>query len=935
MSRTEFRSVLEQVYDVCIVGAGLAGVAAAVALVRQGRSVLLLGPRGLLAWEAGSSFGQHLGSSNEPLWREFHERMTSCGGASDDWLDGALCEVRATAWLDEQEIDTLYYAIPVGVETDEHGCISGLLVGTKAGPRRIVARRWMDATETGRLCRLADATRQERTPTTHDATLFLQRSEWPTDLPNVLGALRLRQTLWSTELAITTECPPEPARMRSRMLDALDELAQKHPDLTNEAQLTHCSLQPYPIYEGHAETAVELPGNVTVASPALCSEPTVTLADRFALGGALAAIAAGREAGHHLGAVVGLDLMEFAGGVGTGGGIHGYYYGLPGGLQDELDRRTAERMEHFGSLLNVKPHFHWFAKMTILDEMMLEAGVATQWCSIVTKTQAENGEIQAVFAVTPAGLVKIQAKSFIDGTGDADLCAQGGATLLQGRQGDMLTHVYSQSSGRLQEVDGRPRCKIVNFDAGWCDPRDPDDFTRARREGVAQYDRPAYENYSRVTYVAPVVGVRQSFQVQTEAIVTFRDLTQGTVPEDVVAYAACHCDNHASDTEFESDDGIFWLWVVRNFREEVACGIPYRALVPRGLRNVWIASRCLGVTQDAHYTIRMQRDLQRTGEAVGYAAMIAARRGVSACEVPYEQLRDRLEQTGALGLPEDDVAPLFDIVGKSSPLRDPSHGSLAPDDLERLRRGETGTYLWRIMLARDQTESAVLELSASEDSTVSWLAAGILARWGLPAAEPRLIRAIRAEEYGYAPPLTTEMSYVHEWKGETPHCSRALVPNWLAAAALLRICGTPRCLDALETLSRYPDHSLDTRAILAMTVERIVRRIPALDRRQAERILDNCLAGEIRYWQKAPPQPTGYLSEMARLGRFDCSDTSPPRNDVLAGKTQCDMRWQLHFVVAKARLAIGLPPQPEAAQYHRDPHGLVRNAFTSLLAEGD
>jgi hypothetical protein len=61
-------------------------------------------------------------------------------------------------------------------------------------------------------------------------------------------------------------------------------------------------------------------------------------------GGALAALAAARRGCSTLVLKAGTCL----GGIGTAGGIHSYYYGIQGGLQDEVDDRTAELAPLFG-----------------------------------------------------------------------------------------------------------------------------------------------------------------------------------------------------------------------------------------------------------------------------------------------------------------------------------------------------------------------------------------------------------------------------------------------------------------------------------------------------------------------------------------------------------------------------------------------------------
>jgi hypothetical protein len=151
--------------------------------------------------------------------------------------------------------------------------------------------------------------------------------------------------------------------------------------------------------------------------------------------------------------------------------------------------------------------------------------------------------------------------------------------------------------------------QIVNYDAGWVDPQDAEDLTRARLTGIRQYVRERYDEANRPTYVAAAIGIRQGRHAVTDCVLTFADQMRRSTFPDAIGYQACHMDNHAVDYEFEDDESLFWNWLCRRWRTDLACEIPYRALLPRGLENVWIACRALGVTLNAHYSLRMQRDM--------------------------------------------------------------------------------------------------------------------------------------------------------------------------------------------------------------------------------------------------------------------------------------------------------------------------------------
>ena len=75
--------------------------------------------------------------------------------------------------------------------------------------------------------------------------------------------------------------------------------------------------------------------------------------------------------------------------------------------------------------------------------------------------------------------------------------------------------------------------------------------------------------------------------------------------------------------------------------------IPYRSLTPRGLDNVWVAGRCIGVDREMQASIRVMPCCYITGQVVGIAAAMAVAKGVASREVNVQALQRRLKKIGA------------------------------------------------------------------------------------------------------------------------------------------------------------------------------------------------------------------------------------------------------------------------------------------------
>ena len=89
-------------------------------------------------------------------------------------------------------------------------------------------------------------------------------------------------------------------------------------------------------------------------------------------------------------------------------------------------------------------------------------------------------------------------------------------------------------------------------------------------------------------------------------------------------------------------------------RDGGAYGIPYRALIPRGVTNALIAGRMMTIDTVAHNSTRNTVACMVAGQAAGTAAAMAALQGIAPRELDVTALQDALRETGALLSPRPD-----------------------------------------------------------------------------------------------------------------------------------------------------------------------------------------------------------------------------------------------------------------------------------------
>lgn len=144
------------------------------------------------------------------------------------------------------------------------------------------------------------------------------------------------------------------------------------------------------------------------------------------------------------------------------------------------------------------------------------------------------------------------------------------------------------------------------------------------------------ENYD-LEYVSSMPGKREWRRLVGDVILTEKDIVDQTQFEDTIAYGGWSIDLHALEGIYSDD--------IQN-RHYVLNGIfriPFRCCYSRNVENLLIASRCLSVSHVAHGSTRLIATLSMIGQAVGTAAWICSREGISPRQL-YENRLPKLQR---------------------------------------------------------------------------------------------------------------------------------------------------------------------------------------------------------------------------------------------------------------------------------------------------
>jgi len=329
----------------------------------------------------------------------------------------------------------------------------------------------------------------------------------------------------------------------------------------------------------------------------------------------------------------------------------------------------------------------------LLDELCHKAGVEVRFFTRVIDVDTSGSMVNGVVIHNIEGLHYIQARTFIDATGDAvlaDLCGAPCREAGRDTRGIMPPTLCSAQAGidweafdwgnhwkrHLEAIEqaiadgflsqpdrhvpglfvtGRTTAMmnaghIFGMNALSC--RSLSDGMIRGRQLAEEYTRfyqkymPGCENMELVA-TASLMGVRESRRIVGEYELNYADFqARRHFPDQIGVYCKA-VDIHVydcSDEEWDRHRNEF----MTNDRPGPGetYGLPYGILVPKGWHNLWVAGRCNSSDIKVNGAIRDQPACFMMGEAAGTAAVQSMRTGQPACDLDTGTLVETLRNAG-------------------------------------------------------------------------------------------------------------------------------------------------------------------------------------------------------------------------------------------------------------------------------------------------
>jgi len=136
---------------------------------------------------------------------------------------------------------------------------------------------------------------------------------------------------------------------------------------------------------------------------------------------------------------------------------------------------------------------------------------------------------------------------------------------------------------------------------------------------------------------ASEVGIRETYRVVGEKIITEDEYLSGYVPDDALSWSYWMVDEHKAGTSGAR--------LVFHEPERVGA-VSLGAMLPKGVPNMLVAGRAISSDHGANSALRVQASCMGMGQAAGVVAALAAAMNVDPREVPLDLIRQRLTDIG-------------------------------------------------------------------------------------------------------------------------------------------------------------------------------------------------------------------------------------------------------------------------------------------------
>ncbi|NCX06493.1 MAG: FAD-dependent oxidoreductase [Rhodobacteraceae bacterium] len=332
-----------------------------------------------------------------------------------------------------------------------------------------------------------------------------------------------------------------------------------------------------------------------------------------------------------------------------------------GGLGREFEDRAKEMGAAVPESQSLSYELDSEGFKLVADRLIEEAGVIPMLHRLFVAPIMDGDLVTGIITESKAGREALLAKVVIDATGDADIAHRAGTgewtvetdgkedTMFspfikkpfeQARQSGLIPADLSTISGTWGAVHDTGEMTYMNLvHLAECDGTDPSDLTHFEMEGrrQAMLAIDALREYApgcsgiRLRNFGMTIGIRDTRKIDAHYNMT----------EDDVRHQARFEDSIGIYPEFIDGYGILILPTTGRYMH-----IPYRSMLPEGIKGLLVAGRATGGDRVAHAATRNMACCAVSGQGAGIAAALAVKTRCDLIEVDITAVHGALAKQG-------------------------------------------------------------------------------------------------------------------------------------------------------------------------------------------------------------------------------------------------------------------------------------------------
>lgn len=407
--------------------------------------------------------------------------------------------------------------------------------------------------------------------------------------------------------------------------------------------------------------------------------------------------------------VLAVEQLHAPGGMGTAGGILGYYYGIRGGFYTSVDDAAAKINNETNVIMQSYASSDLQKQLVLSDKL---TGVDCKLGATFIGVIKSKSRILGIKYLDKDGNPhKALAKYTVDASADGSVCINSGCKMLSGRALDGKFQPYSKALYRYNP--DKKQTGVLYKDNGFLNQYNPYEFGSEylKCSTSSLHKKNTYSENPRIITSSPLLGLREGLRIVGEKVLTLSDIIHNKYPENPVCYSFSNVDNHGKDTFFEDDYLVRWISVCSLWGFGINIPIPLGSLIPKDVYGLVAIGRMISVDHNLASAVRMKHEISKTGEVSAFAINLAIKDDCDIRNISYNKLKENLLNTGCL---EKNTQLRIVNVRK-----DMSHDIKGQDkfnpwctDLEKIVNGlqtnECGYYLWSTHLLDAESKTKLL-----------------------------------------------------------------------------------------------------------------------------------------------------------------------------------------------------------------------------------